>query len=101
LLRKKHFEQIEFYGDFVLPLQEYPVTKILALYAIGNGGIVETEFYSVILDCESNEDFPYLIELSPAVARMSCKAVKAVYFAGYAPICHKQIIIIINILFSL
>jgi hypothetical protein len=84
LLRKKYFERIEFCVDLVLPLREYPVSKILALYAIWNGEIVEPDFYRVVPDCGSNEDFPYSIELSPAVARIGCKAVKAVYFAGYA-----------------
>jgi hypothetical protein len=36
LLRKKFFERIEFSGDLLLPLREYSVSKILALYAIGN-----------------------------------------------------------------
>jgi hypothetical protein len=38
LLRKKHFERIEFCGDLVLPLREYPVSKMLAVYVLGNGG---------------------------------------------------------------
>jgi hypothetical protein len=37
LLRKKHFERIEFCGDLVLPLREYPVSKVLAVFLIGNG----------------------------------------------------------------
>ena len=32
LLRKKCFETIEFYGDLILPLKEFPVTKILAVF---------------------------------------------------------------------
>jgi hypothetical protein len=84
-LRKKHFELIEFCGDLVLPLREYPVSKILAVYVLGNGEIVEPEFYRTIPDCGTDIDIPFSIEFSPAVARMGCKAVKAVYFAGYAP----------------
>jgi hypothetical protein len=84
-LRKEHFEQIEFCGDLVLPLREYPVSKVLAVYVLGNGEIVEPEFYRVIPDCGTDIDIPFSIEFSPAVARMGCKAVKAVYFAGYAP----------------
>jgi hypothetical protein len=35
-LRKRHFENIEFFGDLCLPLKEYPVSEILAVYAIAN-----------------------------------------------------------------
>jgi hypothetical protein len=36
LLRKKHYEQIEYIGDLILPLREYPVYRILAAYAMRN-----------------------------------------------------------------
>jgi hypothetical protein len=91
LLRKNHFEYFEFFGDLVLPLKEYPVTKVLAAFAIGNrdlglgtGGILETEFYRVIPDCGSDLDIPFSLEFSPAVARLGCKAIKVVYWAGYS-----------------
>jgi hypothetical protein len=32
LLRKKHFERIDYYGDLLLPLGEYPVNSVLAVY---------------------------------------------------------------------
>ena len=97
LLRKKYFETVEFCGDLLLPLREYPVTDVLAAYAMNNeqlvmsnikrkkesGEILEREFYRLVPDCESGLDIPYSIELSPAVARMGCKAVKVVYWAGY------------------
>jgi len=54
----------------------------------GSGEIVETEFCRVVPDCGSNEDYPYSIEFSPAVARMGCKTIKAVYCGGYE---HKNI----------
>jgi hypothetical protein len=34
LIRKKHFERIEYTGDLVLPLREYPVEEILAVYGL-------------------------------------------------------------------
>jgi hypothetical protein len=92
LLRKKHFERIEFCGDLVLPLREYPVSKMLAVFSMSNeqlemsnGEIIEPEFYRVLPDCGADIDIPFSIEFSPAVVRMGSKAVKAVYFAGYAP----------------
>jgi len=76
LLRKKHFEWIEFYGDLVLPLKEYPVGKVLAVYLWGDGEILEPEFYSL----KGDE-----LYLSPALRRYpALRAVKVVYWAGYA-----------------
>jgi len=83
-LRKKHFDRIELYGDLYATLKEYPVREVIAVYAIGNGDIIEPELYSVIPDCGTDEDIPFSISLSPAVARMGYKAIKAVYLAGYA-----------------
>jgi hypothetical protein len=91
-LRKRYFENIEFFGDLVLQLREYPVSKILAVYAVTGvneqgewiGEWVEPEFCRVIPDCGTDIDLPFSIELSPAVARMGCKAIKAIYLAGYA-----------------
>jgi hypothetical protein len=34
LFLKKHFEHIEFHGDLLLSLGEYPVREILAVYAL-------------------------------------------------------------------
>jgi len=99
LLRKKYFETVEFCGDLLLPLREYPVTDVLAAYAMRNeeaptklakelrnkkGEILEREFYRLIPDCETGLDVPYSIELSPALLRYrGLSAVKVVYWAGY------------------
>jgi hypothetical protein len=75
LLRKKHFERIEFYGDLVLPLKEYPVKDVLAVYVLGDGEILEPEFYSL----KGDE-----LYLSPALRRYpALAAIKIVYWAGY------------------
>jgi hypothetical protein len=58
---------------------------MLAVYVLGNGEVVEPEFYRVVPDCNTDIDILFSIEFSPAVARMGCKADKAVYFAEYAP----------------
>ena len=88
-LRKKHFERIEYTGDLFLPLREYPVQNMLALYVIsGNsrdGEILEPEFYQIIPDCGTDIDLPFNISLSPALKRYrGLSAVKAIYWAGYA-----------------
>jgi hypothetical protein len=84
-LRKKHFERIEYHGDLLLPLGEYPVNKILAVYLMGNGEILEPDFFGVIPDCGTYEDIPHSLSLSPALNRYrGLKAIKVVYWAGYA-----------------
>ena len=94
LLRKKHFEQIEFCGDLTIPLREYPVGKVIAAYAIkrekNNGDLLEPEFYEVVPDCSNQRfgtdyDLPFSLSLSPALLRYrGLSAVKVVYWAGYA-----------------
>jgi hypothetical protein len=84
LLRKKTFETIEFYGDLILPVKEYPVTKILAVFLLGNGEILEPDFYETLPDCGTDDDIPYNLSVSPALKRYpGLKALKAVYWAGY------------------
>ena len=93
LLRKKHFECIEFYGDLLLPLRDYPVNKVLAVYLLGNretglgtGEILEPDFYNIVPACGTDEDIPFSLSLSPALQRYrGIAAIKAVYWAGYAP----------------
>jgi hypothetical protein len=88
LLRKKHFERIEFAGDLLLPLREFPVTKILAVFLNtnqkSNGDVLEPEFYSTVPDCGLDVDIPFELSLSPALLqyRRWC-AVKVIYWAGY------------------
>jgi hypothetical protein len=89
LLKKQHFEIVEFSGDLVLPLREYPVVKVLTVYTLsgmgGDGEIVEPEFYSVVPDCGTDEDLPFYLSLSPALKRYgNLQAIKVVYWAGYA-----------------
>jgi hypothetical protein len=84
-LRKKYFEQIEFFGDLVIPLSEYPVSNVLAVYLLGNGDILEPEFYSVLPDCGTDIDIQFSMSLSPALQRYrNLSAVKVVYWAGYS-----------------
>jgi hypothetical protein len=92
LFLKKHFERIEFHGDLLLPLGEYPVREVLAVYVVGafgeTGEPLEPDLYRVIPDLEAEtgegpEDTVYSLSLSPALNR-GLSAVKAVYRAGYA-----------------
>jgi len=83
-LRKKHFERLEYTGDLVLPLREYPISKVLAVYLYGKGEILEPDFYNTIPDCGTDDDLPFSLSLSPALQRYrGLSAIKAVYWAGY------------------
>jgi hypothetical protein len=95
-LLKRHFERIEVTGDLLLPLREYPVREVLAVYGVGGfagtGELLEPELYRVIPDLEGEtgegpEDTVYSLSLSPALKMLSLgfTAVKAVYRAGYSP----------------
>jgi hypothetical protein len=95
LLLKRYFERIEVSDDPLLPLREYPVREILAVYSLSDmaasGEPVEPDLYRLIPDLEEEtgeepEDTVYSLSLSPALFRRRClAAVKAVYRAGYAP----------------
>jgi len=83
-LLKNHFERIEYFGDLLLPLREYPVIEILAVYILKNEELLEPEFYCAVPDCGTDIDLPFSIELSPAVRRLRFNAVNVAYCAGYA-----------------
>lgn len=93
LFLKKHFERIETSGDLILPLREYPVREVLAVYVLGDfggtGELIEPDFYRVIPDLEAEtgewpENTIYSLSLSPALNHgRGLSAVKTVYRAGY------------------
>ena len=87
LLRKTHFEYIDFYGDLVLPLKEYPISSVSALYTLfplRPSEFIETELYQVVPDCGTDIDLSFSLHFSPALKRYRyISAVKAIYTAGY------------------
>jgi hypothetical protein len=90
LLRKKHVEQFDFQNGFYLPLREYPVSELQAVFLLGTrnckpgyGELLDPDFYSVIPDCSLDMDLPFAVELSQLVRRSGCKAVMVYYYAGY------------------
>jgi hypothetical protein len=59
LLRKKQFEFLPFYGDYLFPLRDYPVREILVVYqtyALKEAIIVEPELYHTVPECGELED---------------------------------------------
>jgi len=88
-LRKKYFETVEFYGDKNLILGEYPVSNVLAAYAIRDftqtGELIEPDYYYLFPNEGIVFDIPYCLSLSPALLRYrGLKAIKVNYWAGYS-----------------
>jgi hypothetical protein len=84
---RRHFERFEYAGDLFLPLREYPVREVLAVYACCSAAepeLVEPEFYGLCPEIEERLDIPHALRLSPALGRLpGLSAFKAVYRAGY------------------
>jgi hypothetical protein len=92
LVERRYFERPGYGGDLILPLGEYPVQEVLALYALydtAEPGLIEPELYSLLPEREGEDqpvdDIPHELRLSPALGRLpGLTALKAVYRAGYA-----------------
>ncbi|MDR2476822.1 MAG: hypothetical protein LBD18_03440 [Treponema sp.] len=90
---KKHFERIAYNGDLVLPLREYPVREVLAVYAHCHDAepeLVKPELYAILPEPEpegeewAGLDIPHTLRLSPAIGRLpGLMAFKVIYRAGY------------------
>jgi len=86
-LRKKHNETFPFYGDLLLPLMEYPVNSISAVFAFSStnetGEPIEKDFYSLI-PISRNHMIPCNLYISPALERYRrFRVIKVEYWAGY------------------
>ena len=87
ILRKRHFEKIEYTGDLQFALREYPVKEVLAVYALSSnsdkdGELLENDFYT--LSPVEETDVPYSIFLSPAFKNYHhIDVFSVVYWAGY------------------
>lgn len=87
LLRKKLVERLEFLGDPLLPLREYPVREILAVHLahpFKQPELVGPDFYHTVPDCQDLDDVPFILAVSPGL-RMArgMSALKISYWAGY------------------
>jgi uncharacterized phiE125 gp8 family phage protein len=89
LLRKKRFEFLPFYGDYIFPLRDYPVREVLAVYqthGLKEAIIVEPDLYHTIPDCGELEDIPFFLSVSPALRLVrDLSGLKVHYRAGYFP----------------
>ena len=89
LLRKKRFEFLPFYGDYIFPLRDYPVREVLAVYqthALKESIIVENDFYHTVPECGELEDIPFCLSVSPVLGLVrDLSGIKVHYRAGYSP----------------
>jgi hypothetical protein len=88
LLRKKRFEFLPFYGDYLFPLRDYPVWEVLAVYQthiLKETIIIEPDLYHTIPDCREPEDIPFCLSVSPAVRLVrELSGLNVHYRAGYS-----------------
>ena len=68
-LHKKHIERIAFTGDLSLPLREYPVSRVAAVFVFGNGEVLEHEFYPVNPNCGTGFDILFSLSISLTLNR--------------------------------
>jgi hypothetical protein len=87
ILKKKRVEFLDFTGDYVFPLKDYPVRKILAVYCsrpFEQPELVGQNFYHTIPDCTDSEDIPFCFSVSPWLKMaQGISALKVQYWAGF------------------
>jgi hypothetical protein len=98
LLRRKNTDYLTFTGEYVFSLREYPVRKVLSLYAATAGTIqrgeplfspenlVDPKHYYCLPDEGLQEDIPFSLVLRPPY-RLTREemGVRVRYLAGYVP----------------
>jgi hypothetical protein len=98
LIRKKHTDYLTFTGEYVFSLREYPVRKILAVYAAKAGAVMQGEalfgpenlvdpkHYYCLPDEGIREDIPFSLVLRPPF-RLTREemGIQIWYLAGYVP----------------
>ena len=98
LVRKKHTDYLTFTGEYIFCLREYPVRKVLAVWAATTGSVqqrealfspenlVDPKHYYCLPDEGICEDIPFSLVLRPPV-RLSREemGIQVRYLAGYVP----------------
>jgi hypothetical protein len=92
LFVRQHFERLDYAGDALFDLREYPLQEVLALYALFHAAgpeLAEPELYGLLPEPEAGEgpglDIPHALRISPALGRLlGLAGFKAVYRAGYS-----------------
>ncbi|MDR2541912.1 MAG: hypothetical protein LBC80_00455 [Treponema sp.] len=89
-LRKKKTEVVDLSRGLIVPLSEFPVIEVLAVYGINSRQemFIEPFFYRVMVGCAFNEDLPFELLLSASLKPYQFTAVKVIYWSGYVPNPH-------------
>jgi hypothetical protein len=98
LCRKKHTDYLTFTGEHIFSLREYPVRKILTVYAATTGAalggealfnpenLVDPKHYYCLPDEGIHEDIPFSLVLRPPYRLAKEEmGIRVRYLAGYAP----------------
>jgi uncharacterized phiE125 gp8 family phage protein len=90
LLIKKHTDYLDYFGDGVLGLREYPVKKIYSVHndlkhAFGQETILASDVYYCLPDAGIHEDVPFFLAFKTSRFKQGEKVVKVKYVAGYSP----------------
>jgi hypothetical protein len=97
LLRRTHTDYLSYTGEYLFTLREYPVRRVLAVWAARAGAVggetlfspenlVERAHYYCLPDEGIHEDIPFALVLRPPyrIAREDM-GIRVRYLAGYAP----------------
>jgi hypothetical protein len=98
LLRRKHTDYLTFTGEYLFTLREYPVRKVLSVYAATAGtvqrgeplfspeNLVDPKHYYCIPDEGIHENIPFSLVLRPPFRLVREEmGIKVRYLAGYVP----------------
>jgi hypothetical protein len=98
LLRKKHTDYLTFMGEHIFALREYPIRRILAVWAATAGAVqqgeplfnpenmVDPKHYFCLPDEGIQEDIPFSLVLrSPLRLSRGEMGIRVRYLAGYVP----------------
>jgi hypothetical protein len=97
LYRKNHTDYLTFTGEHIFTLREYPVQRILSIYAATAGSVqwgealsspenmVDPKHYYCIPDEGIHEDIPFSLVLRPPIRLTKEEmGIRALYLAGYS-----------------
>jgi len=89
LLKKRHTDFLDFNGDHIFTLKEYPVRKIISVkreHLLGNSEeVIDPQQYYCLPDPGMCVDLPFFLILKPPLSRSRNRMIiRVVYSSGYS-----------------
>jgi hypothetical protein len=92
LLKKAITEYLDYSGEGLLLLREYPVREVLGVWegrrregGVNGEELIEPELYCTLPDCGMDADVPFCLSVSPGLRLIrGVSVVKISYWVGYA-----------------